>query len=208
MVDDIAALTRETATETGKPRLDARVIAILGEVPRHRFVPRTSGARPTKPAAADRPRADHFAAVYRGADDRAHDAAARARVLEIGTGSGYQAAILAQLAQTVYTIEIVEPLGGRPRQRLRDLGYAQRAPGSATVTTDGRTAAFDAIVVTAAASTFRRRWSTVEARRPDGDSGRRTVSHPATDAGREEPRRIDLTRQILPVRFVPLTGKH
>ena len=39
MVDEIAALTSETATETGKPALDARVIAILGKVPRHRFVP-------------------------------------------------------------------------------------------------------------------------------------------------------------------------
>ncbi len=45
------------------------------------------------------------------------------KVLEIGTGSGYQAAILAELAREVYTIEIVEPLGISAQQRLQDLGY-------------------------------------------------------------------------------------
>lgn len=45
------------------------------------------------------------------------------RVLEVGTGSGYQAAVLAQLVAKVYTIEIVEPLGRRAMQRLEQLGY-------------------------------------------------------------------------------------
>jgi protein-L-isoaspartate(D-aspartate) O-methyltransferase len=74
-------------------------------------------------------------------------------VLEVGTGSGYQAAVMAHLAQAVYTIEIVEPLGLQATQRLQKLGY-----GNVTVRLgDGyhgwdEHAPFDAILVTAAAS--------------------------------------------------------
>src|SRR6185503_5753346 len=73
------------------------------------------------------------------------------RVLEVGTGSGYQAAVLAALAGTVYTIEIVEPLGRESAERLNRLGYRnvvtrigdgyQGWPGEAP---------FDSIMVTAA----------------------------------------------------------
>jgi len=74
------------------------------------------------------------------------------KVLEIGTGSGYQTAVLAELAREVYTVERIESLGVRARELLRDLGYA----GVRHRTGDGtrgwpEEAPFDAIVVTAAA---------------------------------------------------------
>jgi len=73
------------------------------------------------------------------------------RVLEIGTGSGYQAAVLAEITDHVYTIEIIEPLAEQARDRLRKLGYARLQ----TRTADGyfgwlEAAPFDAILVTAA----------------------------------------------------------
>jgi protein-L-isoaspartate(D-aspartate) O-methyltransferase len=74
------------------------------------------------------------------------------RVLEIGTGSGYQAAVLAVIVREVYTIEIIEPLGRSARARLQNLGYENVY----TKTGDGyygweEHAPFDAIIVTAAA---------------------------------------------------------
>ena len=74
------------------------------------------------------------------------------RVLEIGTGSGYQAAVLAELAGSVYTMEIVEELAGRAREALDEAGYA----AVELRTADGyygweEGAPFDAIIVTAAA---------------------------------------------------------
>jgi protein-L-isoaspartate(D-aspartate) O-methyltransferase len=73
------------------------------------------------------------------------------RVLEIGTGSGYQAAILAELAKEVYTIEVVEPLAEASRERLASLGYSNVE----VICGDGysglpKKAPFDAIMVTAA----------------------------------------------------------
>ena len=74
------------------------------------------------------------------------------RVLEIGTGSGYQAAVLAEIVDSVFTIEIVEPLATQAASRLRDLGYRNVSTRHA----DGywgweEKGPFDAIVVTAAA---------------------------------------------------------
>lgn len=74
------------------------------------------------------------------------------KVLEIGTGSGYQAAILAEIVDTVYTIEIIPELSNEAKERLEDLGYSNIQ----VITADGYNglvehAPFDAIVVTAAA---------------------------------------------------------
>jgi protein-L-isoaspartate(D-aspartate) O-methyltransferase len=79
--------------------------------------------------------------------------APRARALEIGTGSGYQAAVLAELGHQVYTIEIVSALADQAATRLSDLGY----DGVHVRRSDGyygwpEAAPFDGIVVTAAAS--------------------------------------------------------
>ena len=74
------------------------------------------------------------------------------KVLEIGTGSGYQAAILAELSAEVYTIERIEPLATRAREILKGLGYGNIhiVVGDGTVGLEGQ-APFDRIIVTAAA---------------------------------------------------------
>lgn len=127
------------------------------------------------------------------------------RVLEIGTGSGYQAAVLSVLAREVYTIEIVEPLANQARERLRLLGYS-----SVKVRTgDGYqgwpdAAPFDAIIVTAAPdhipqplidqlSHGGRMIVPVGKRFQTLTRIRRTASGLKTD-------------RLLPVRFVPMTG--
>ena len=131
-------------------------------------------------------------------------------VLEIGTGSGYQAAILAELTQRVYSIEIIDALGRRARQTLTDAGYG----GVQLKIGDGyygwpEAAPFDAIIVTAAAShvppplirqlkaggrmviplgsPFMTQYLMLVEKQQDGSV---------------------TTSQILPVRFVPLTGRH
>ena len=83
---------------------------------------------PTTPA--HRLRADHLAALYRRLDDRAADLEAGDRVLEIGTGSGYQAAVLAELGVEVYTVEIVPELA-TGEAAAGTLGYDRcpRPPG-------------------------------------------------------------------------------
>ena len=72
---------------------------------------------------ADRAWAIHFPAVCRGVHDRATRSAAHGPGVEIGTGSGYQAAVLSGLVKDVYTIEIQAPLGERAAATLRRLGY-------------------------------------------------------------------------------------
>ena len=75
------------------------------------------------------------------------------KVLEIGTGSGYQAAVLGEIAKAVYSMEIIEPLGKLAEERLKSLGYGNVK----TRVGDGyygwpEAAPFDAIMITAAAS--------------------------------------------------------
>lgn len=131
-------------------------------------------------------------------------------VLEVGTGSAYQAAVLAKLVKHVYTVEIVEPLAKQAKGRLKRLGYDN-------VTTrlgDGyygweEHAPFDSIVVTAASSHIPP--PLIKQLRPGGRmvipvGGRFMTQHllliEKTDQGEIK------SRQILAVRFVPLTGEH
>jgi len=131
-------------------------------------------------------------------------------VLEIGTGSGYQAAILAKLVNHVYSIEIIEALANEGQARLARLGY----DNVTTKLADGyygweQHAPFDAIVVTAAAShvpppliqQLKRGGRMVI---PVG--GRFTIQQLLLIEKSEDDEII--TRQIAAVRFVPLTGKH
>ncbi len=155
MVEEIAALARETAFETGKPVLDARVIAVLGKVPRHRFVPAEAqhAAYRNRPLPIGYGQTISQPYIVALMTDLMNVRPEHA-VLEIGTGSGYQAAILAELAQTVCTIEIIEPLARAGRER------AARRWATRNVRTrvgDGYygwedCGPFDAIIVTAAAS--------------------------------------------------------
>ncbi|MDP8994521.1 MAG: protein-L-isoaspartate(D-aspartate) O-methyltransferase [Pseudomonadota bacterium] len=127
------------------------------------------------------------------------------RVLEVGTGSGYQAAVLAELGAEVFSIEIVEPLAASASARLADLGYE-----SVTVRAgDGyagwpEEAPFDRIIVTAAAPHLPQ--PLVDQLRPGGrmvipvarGDGEQLMLIEKDRSGRVR------SREILPVRFVPL----
>jgi protein-L-isoaspartate(D-aspartate) O-methyltransferase len=131
---------------------DPRVLSALREVPRHEFVP--AQLRPFAyedhplPIGHEQTISQPFivAAMTELAELEPGD-----KVLEIGTGSGYQAAVLAALVRSVYSIEIVEPLAQRARQTLRRLGIDNVEVRAG----DGfqgwpEQAPFDAILVTAA----------------------------------------------------------
>ena len=125
MVEDIEAMAVDVAGETGIAALSPRVLDVIATVPRHEFVPseqKTSAYR-NRPLAIGHGQTisqpfvvalmTELLAVQEG-----H------RVLEIGTGSGYQAAVLAGLARDVYTIEIVRPLAETAAAAFERLGYA------------------------------------------------------------------------------------
>ena len=131
-------------------------------------------------------------------------------VLEIGTGSGYQAAILAELVDHVYSIEIIEALASEARQRLARLGY----DNVTTKLADGyygwaEHAPFDAIVVTAAASHVPP--PLIRQLKPGGRMvvpvGGRFMTQQLLLLEKTGDDEI-ITRQIAAVRFVPLTGEH
>jgi protein-L-isoaspartate(D-aspartate) O-methyltransferase len=115
-----AELVRGLATRVK----DARVLDAMKRVPRHLFVPGVSLRR----AYADAPAPIGYAQTISQPTivaimSEALELKGRERVLEIGTGSGYQAAILSLLASDVWTIEIVKELAEQARVRLRELGY-------------------------------------------------------------------------------------
>lgn len=131
---------------------DQPVLETMGRVPRHRFVPApfesVAYGDHALPIGFDQTISQPYIVAYM---TQAADISHSDRVLEIGTGSGYQAAILGELAREVYTIEIVAELAARARTLLRELGYANVH----VRTGDGyqgwsEHAPFDAILVTAA----------------------------------------------------------
>lgn len=131
---------------------DPKVIEVMGQVPRHEFVPDEYLAQ----AYANHPlpigHGQTISQPYMVAlMTQELEVASGDRVLEIGTGSGYQAAVLAELGIEVYTIEIIEPLATAAAERLADLGYTDLHTRHA----DGyygwpEASPFDAIIVTAA----------------------------------------------------------
>jgi protein-L-isoaspartate(D-aspartate) O-methyltransferase len=140
------------AEQYGAPPLSESTLAVLGQVPRHEFVPDEQKRyayenRPLSIGAWQTISQPYIVALMTDlAEVTKNDA-----VLEIGTGSGYQAAILSELAGRVYTIEIVEMLGRRAASTLERLGYnnvtARVGDGYAGWPDQ---APFDAILVTAA----------------------------------------------------------
>ena len=152
---DASAEARERMVReqiAGRGIEDPRVLAALSRVPRHELVPEDVRAH----AYEDRPLpighaqtiSQPFVVAYMTEQLRLRGGE---RVLEIGTGSGYQAAVLAELAGEVYSIEIVAPLGERARADLQRLGYRNVHVRIG----DGyrgwpEQAPFDAIIVTAA----------------------------------------------------------
>ena len=153
LIAEIAAEARETAAYIGKDALDARVIAAIRKVPREEFVPESSRPlaylnRPLSIGHGQTISQPFIVAVMTDLLALAPES----RVLEIGTGCGYQTAILAELAAQVFTVEVVAPLAEAARERLLGLGYTNLAFRIG----DGRAgwpeqAPYDAIIVTAAA---------------------------------------------------------
>jgi protein-L-isoaspartate(D-aspartate) O-methyltransferase len=109
-----------------KPRgiRDARVLETMRRVPRHAFVPEEwreqAYVDSPLPIGHEQTISQPFIVAFM---TEALEVEPGHRVLEIGTGSGYQAAVLSELARDVYTMEIVAPLGERARQTLNGLGY-------------------------------------------------------------------------------------
>ena len=123
MLAEISAGVVHVSDVLGKTALDERVMAVMGSVPRHEFVPVElqpyAYANIPLPIGFEKTISQPFivALMTDLLDISANDA-----VLEIGTGLGYQAAILSQLARKVYSIEIIEELAGQAKQRLRRQG--------------------------------------------------------------------------------------
>ena len=153
MVEVIAIHVDLTSEELGKAALDDRVMAAMGRVPRHRFVPAPLASVAYQdmplPIGFDKTISQPFmvAVMTDLLDPRPHEV-----VLEVGTGLGYQAAVLAELAGRVWSVEIVEELATEAEARLRRLGYAnvgiRIGDGSRGW---AEHAPFDKILVTAAA---------------------------------------------------------
>jgi protein-L-isoaspartate(D-aspartate) O-methyltransferase len=131
---------------------DARVLAAMRMVPRHLFVPSEwqslAYADQPLPIGYDQTISQPYIVAFM---TEALELKLEDRVLEIGTGSGYQAAVLAEMVREVYSIEIVKPLAAEAETRLRRLGYTNIHVRSG----DGyrgwpEAAPFDAIMVTAA----------------------------------------------------------
>nr|WP_235044673.1 protein-L-isoaspartate(D-aspartate) O-methyltransferase [Methylohalobius crimeensis] len=196
---------------TGKRALDPRVKKALREVPRHLFVdpPHRHQAYKNRPLPIGYGQTisqPYIVALMTALLEPQPDHT----VLEIGTGSGYQAAVLSRLVKKVYTVEIIEPLAEQARKRLRELGYANVEVRLG----DGyhgwkEHAPFDGIVVTAAASHIPQ--PLVQQLKPGGRMIVPVGGHFLTQSlllvEKDRGGRV-ITRQLLPVRFVPLTGKH
>ncbi len=210
MMEGIAALMRETRLETGRSSLSGRVAAAMAKVPRHEFVPdsekRNAYANRPLPIGLGQTISQPYivALMTDLMEVKPGD-----KVLEVGTGSGYQAAVLSELAGAVYTIEIVEPLAREAAERLNKLGYRNVTAKVG----DGyrgwpEQAPFDAIMVTAAPR---------EVPQPLIDQlkagGRLVVPVGGQMLGQTLlliEKRLDGTiarREVLAVRFVPLTDK-
>ncbi|MFQ5695040.1 MAG: protein-L-isoaspartate(D-aspartate) O-methyltransferase [Terriglobia bacterium] len=188
---------------------DARVLEAFRVVPRHEFVPPTEAAQAYEDCPLPIGEGQTISQPYMvAAMTQALELAGAEKVLEIGTGSGYQAAILARLARTVYTMETYAALSTRARTTLERLGY-----GNVTcLVGDGSggypaAAPFEAILVTAAAPHVPQ--ALIEQL---GEGGRLVI--PVGQMVSQElvllrKQGAQLSRQTIHhCRFVPLTGRY
>jgi protein-L-isoaspartate(D-aspartate) O-methyltransferase len=208
MVLEIAAQTVLAGERIGKYNLDARVMEVLGKVPRHEFVPVEIQPyaylnRPL-PIGFDKTISQPFivALMTDLLEIRKEDV-----VLEIGTGLGYQAAVLAELAHKVYSVEIIEALAQQAVKRLSRAGYTnvevKVANGSNGLPEH---APFDKVMVTAAPDLIP----------PPLINQLKSGGRMVIPAGLSDNQQLILveksangrlsTREILPVRFSQLEG--
>ena len=187
----------------------SRVLEAMAAVPRDRFVPRASRAEAYAnhplPIGRGQTISQPFIVAYMTQE---LDVRAGERVLEVGTGSGYQSAVLAALDAEVYTVEIIAELAERARGVLADLGYDRVH----VRTGNGRLgwpehAPFDAVIVTAADESIP--GPLVDQLAPGGrlimPVGRSADVQELILVRKGPAGRVD-RRVLLPVRFVPLTG--
>ncbi len=210
MLQAISASVADTAYYTGRKTLGDNVMAAMGAVPREEFVLpdyRHAAYRNTAlPIAAGQTISQPLivALMTDLLDPQPTDV-----MLEVGTGSGYQAAVLAQLVKHVYSVEIVAELADGAARVLRELGY-----DNVTVRAgDGYAgwpehAPFDGIIVTAGAPHIPQ--PLLDQLKPggklvipvDNEEGHQDLLLIEKDAGGKP-----VERDVLPVRFVPLTGE-
>lgn len=206
----IAELRAEAAGSDGFTRIDREVLAVLERVPRHAYVP----ASEQRNAYENRPLAIGYgqtisqpyivALMTSLAQPRAGQ-----KILEVGTGSGYQAALLSHLVAKVYSIEIVEPLAMQASARLRQLGHrnVEVRHGDGYLGWPDR-APFDGIIVTAGARHVPR--PLLGQLKPGGRMvipvGSSQADQQLRLISKDQKGRVT-QRTITDVRFVPLTRK-
>jgi protein-L-isoaspartate(D-aspartate) O-methyltransferase len=183
------------------------VLNAMRKVPRHRFVPANVRAMAYEdhplPIGSGQTISQPYIVAYM---TEAAEISPRDKVLEIGTGSGYQAAILGEVAREVYTIEIIPELAETARKTLAELGYANvHAKAGNGYLGWPEHAPFDAILVTAAPDEIPQALVDQLAL-----GGRMVV--PVGEIVQnmmiiERTRTGVIERQTIPVRFVPMTGK-
>jgi protein-L-isoaspartate(D-aspartate) O-methyltransferase len=216
--DDFAALRADLVDEVrvyagyaGDDPFSDAVLEVVGRVERHRFVPpgQVRYAYENRPLPIGHGQTisqPYIVALMTDLLEPGEDDV----VLEVGTGSGYQAAVLAELVDQVYSIEIIEALATSARERLQRLGY----DNVTTKLGDGyygwkAHAPFDSIIVTAAASHVPP--PLIEQLKPGGKMvipvGGRFMTQLLLLLEKGDDGEI-VTRQIGAVRFVPLTGEH
>jgi len=202
---------KDVALYLNDAALTPRVIQVMATIPRHEFVRKSEKPfayenRPLPIGHGQTISQPFIVAIM----TELLEVTPQSKVLELGTGSGYQAAILSSLADKVYTIEIIKPLGVMAAERLKRLGYdnVQVRIG------DGyygwkENGPYDAIVVTAAGSHIPP--PLIKQLKVGGRMiipvGSRFMTQQLLLIKKSEDGKI-VTEQILPVRFVPLTGKH
>lgn len=206
------ALAAELSAKSGaghlRPALDPQVIDAIASVPRHRFVPESQRRhayenRPL-PIGHDQTISQPYIVALMTSllQPESGD-----KVLEVGTGSGYQAAVLAQMGAQVYTIEIVEPLAREAAKQL------DAYPNVHTRVGDGykgwpEQAPFDGIIVTAAVAPIPP--PLLAQLKPGGRMvipvGQQWEVQTLMLIEKDQSGRISEQR-VLPVRFVPLTGE-
>lgn len=209
LLDEIRDEVRDTRELTGRPVLDPRVLEALRGVPRHVFVPDDLQAsayvnHPLPIGHGQTISQPYIVALMSDLiQPRAGDV-----VLEVGTGSGYQAAILARLVKQVYSLEIIEELAAQARVRLQRLGCDNVEVRAG----NGRFgwpehAPYDSIMVTAAAPRIPP--ALIEQLKPGGilvmPVGSRYLGQELLVLEKDALGGLE-ERRVLPVAFVPLTG--
>lgn len=211
MLKSIKDQVEETSLHINKQALNPQVMQAMARVPRHEFVPSSQKRfayenRPLPIGYGQTISQPYIVALMTDL----LNVNSKSKVLEIGTGSAYQAAILSKLVDSVYSIEIIKALGEQAEQRLSRLGHDNVHVKIA----DGyygweEHAPFDVIIVTAASSHIPP--PLISQLRPGGRMvipvGSRFMTQELLLVNKQEDGKL-ITRQILPVMFVPLTGDH